>query len=374
MDRQMLRSHQWPSRGLLKTRLGAGVAVALLISLPSCGGNQGSEAEGSSASSAAAGPADIPAVLATVEGEDITMEDVRARIGENLEAMDMRYRRERHTAIQNTLDQILQERVLLEEARSKNMTVDELVEEAAGGALDPSDEEISAFYEANRSRMGGRTLDQIRPQIAQFLRTQRSQQAARALQDSLSEAKGVRVLLDRFRLEFANEGAPALGPADAPVTLVEFSDFECPYCGQFFPTVKRLESNYGDRLRIIYRQFPLPSLHPNAFKAAEASLCAHEQDRFWDMHDLLFTEQDRLTVRDLKEKAGRLGLDQAEFDACLDTSRYVEQIQEDQREGRLAGINGTPALFLNGIPVEGGAVSYDVAAAAIEAELERVGG
>jgi predicted DsbA family dithiol-disulfide isomerase len=370
----MSRSQQRSPRGLARTRLHAGAVLALIAGLPSCGGNPGSEAGASSASNAAADPADIPAVLATVDGEDITMDDVRARIGESLEAMDMRYRRERHTNIQNTLDQILQERVLLAEARSKDMTVDELVEEAAGGALDPSDEEISAFYNANRSRMGGRTLDQIRPQIAQFLRTQRSQAAARALQDSLSEAKGVRVFLDRFRLEFDNEGAPALGRTDAPVTLVEFSDFECPYCGQFFPTLKRLESNYGDQLRIVYRQFPLPSLHPNAFKAAEASLCAHEQDRFWDMHDLLFTEQDRLTVRDLKEKAGRLGLDQAEFDACLDTSRYTEQIQEDQREGRLAGINGTPALFLNGIPVEGGAVSYDVAAAAIEAELERAGG
>lgn len=368
----MSRTQQRSPRGLPRIRLRAGTQIVLLSTLWSCGGDSGSEA-GASSPSNAAGPVDIPAVLATVEGEDITMEDVRARIGDNLDAMDMRHRRERHTAIQGTLDQILQERVLLAEARSRDMTVDELVQEAAGDALNPSEEEISAFYEANRSRMGGRTLDQIRPQIAQFLAAQRSQAAARALQDSLSEAKGVRVFLDRFRLEFANEGAPALGGADAPVTLVEFSDFECPYCGQFFPTLKRLEANYGDQLRIVYRQFPLPSLHPNAFKAAEASLCAHEQGRFWDMHDLLFQEQERLTVRDLKEKAGRLGLDQADFDACLDTSRHVAQVQEDQREGRLAGISGTPALFLNGIPIEGGAVAYDVVAAAIEEELDRQG-
>ncbi len=368
----MSRSRWRSSPGLAGARPGAGTIVALTLALSSCGGDRGAE-DAASGPDAAAGPTEMPSVLASVGGEDITMEDVRARIGETLEAMDMRHRRERHTTIQGTLDQILQERVLLAEARSRDMTVDELVREAAGGSLDPSDEDISAFYDANRSRMSGRTLDQIRPQIAQFLRNQRSQEAARELQDSLSEAKGVRVFLDRFRLELANEGAPALGPDDAPVTLVEFSDFECPYCSQFFPTLKRLEAEYGDQLRIVYRQFPLTSIHPNAFKAAEASLCAHEQDRFWDMHDLLFQEQDRLTVRDLKEKAGRLGLDQDAFDTCLDTSRHVEQIQEDLREGRRAGISGTPALFVNGIPIEGGAVAYDVAAAAVEAELERAG-
>ncbi len=369
----MSRSQRRFSADLARRRLGSAALVALAAALSGCGGREGA-GEATSALNTDAWPPDIPAVLATVDGEDITLDDVRARIGDNLDAMDMRYRRERHTAIQNTLDQILQERVLLEEARSRDMTVDELVRETAGETLDPAEEEIAAFYEANRSRMGGRTLDQIRPQIAQFLRNQRSQQVARELQDSLSEAKAVRVFLDRFRLAFDNEGAPARGPADAPVTLVEFSDFECPFCSQFFPTVRRLEAEYGDRLRIVYRQFPLTSIHPNAFKAAEASLCAHEQDRFWDMHDLLFQEQDRLTVRELKEKAGRLGLDQVAFDTCLDTSRYVEQVQEDLREGSRAGISGTPALFLNGIPIEGGAVSYEVVATAVEAELERLEG
>jgi protein-disulfide isomerase len=123
-------------------------------------------------------------------------------------------------------------------------------------------------------------------------------------------------------------------------------------------------------VRIVYRQFPLTNLHPFAFKAAEASLCANEQGMFWQMHDAMFADQQKLSVTDLKQTARRLGMNGKSFDACLDSGRYVEQVQNDQKEGSRIGVNGTPAMFINGVAVEGGAVPYSVLEAAIQKELE----
>ena len=174
-----------------------------------------------------------------------------------------------------------------------------------------------------------------------------------------------------YRLTFNNTGAPTSGKAGAPVTLVEFSDFQCPYCQGFVPTLKRIEKVYGDKVMIVYRQYPIPNLHPNAFKAAEASLCANEEGKFWELHDVMFAEQQQLSVSDLKEKARRLSMNSKKFDGCLDSGRYVEQVQNDQKEGLRVGISGTPAVFINGILVEGGAVPFETIASIINRELAR---
>ena len=321
--------------------------------------------------SAPAAESDIPDVLATIDGQEITMTEIRARAGDDLGKMEAVYQRQRHKVVESTLDAILRERVLLAEAEKQGKTIDQLIVAEAGGSLDPSDVEVAAWYEENRARTGGRSLESIRDQVTDYLRNQRREEAAQKLQKRLNQERKVSVNLEPYRLRFNNEGAPALGPDNAQVTLVEFSDFECPFCNRFSPTLKRLEENYGDKLRIVYRQYPIPNLHANALKAAEASLCAHEQGKFWDLHDLMFQEQKRLAIRDLKEKAGRLGMDQAKFGSCLDSGRFAEQVQNDMREGELSGVTGTPALFVNGIPIDGGAVAYDVVARAIDKELER---
>lgn len=345
----------------------------MIGALAGCTNQKAASAAQSQGPNEAPAPAsgDLPNVLATIGDEEITMADVRARIGDNLDQMEARYRQAQYKLVNNTLQEILRERVLLDEAKKQGKTADQLVAEEIGGSVEPSDVEIAAWYQDNQSRTGGRALEQIKPQIADYLRNERRKEAVAKLEARLNEERKVNIRLEPYRLHLNNEGAPSMGPENAPVTLVEFSDFDCPYCGRFHPTLKKLSEKFGNQLRVVYRQYPIVNLHPNAFKAAEASLCASDQDKFWEMHDLMFQEQGRLSVSELKVKAGRVGLDQKKFDECLTTGRFTEQVQEDLKEGGRVGVTGTPALFVNGVMVEGGAVSLDVVSQAIERELAR---
>lgn len=311
------------------------------------------------------------AVLATIGDEKITMADVRDRTGELLDQLDIQYRQTRDKLIGSAVDSIVRERLLADEAKKKGTTPTELMATTISAAGEPSSLEIEAWYKDNQARIGGRTLDQVRPQIVTLLQKQRRTAATEKLEQRLRAERKVAVLFEPHRLQFSNEGAPTFGKKDAPVTLVEFSDFQCPYCQAAAPTLKQVEQKYGDKVQIVYRQFPIPSLHPFAFKAAEASLCANAQGKFWELHDLMFQDQTKLAVSDLKEKARRLGLDQKKFNECLDSGRYVERVQNDQKEGRLLGVNGTPAMFINGVYVDGGSVPFSVLEAQIEKELAR---
>jgi len=147
---------------------------------------------------------------------------------------------------------------------------------------------------------------------------------------------------------------PYLGSKDAKVTIIEFSDFECPACKRAEPVVKQVTSYYGDKILFVYRDFPIYQLHPFAQKAAEASECAFEQDKYWEMHDKLFDNQDALDVSSLKRYAREIGLDGAQFDSCLDSSKYQSEVEKDANDGVKAGVQGTPTFFINGKQYTGG--------------------
>jgi protein-disulfide isomerase len=175
------------------------------------------------------------------------------------------------------------------------------------------------------------------------------------------------------RVAVATEGHPSRGAVDAPVTIVEFSDFECPFCARVGPILRQLEEAYGGKVRRVYRQFPLVTLHPRARKAAEASLCADEQQRFWEMHEALFEQPLALEPSDLSAKAQRLGLDMQRFGACLDSGRFSARVEQDLQEGVRVGVTGTPAVFINGRMVSG-ARPYADFARIIDEELARASG
>lgn len=147
---------------------------------------------------------------------------------------------------------------------------------------------------------------------------------------------------------------PAWGPADAPVTIVEFGDYQCPYCKRFYDeTFPAIKAAYEGRVRFVYRDFPLTSIHPYAQKAAEASECADDQGRFWDYHDVLWANQGALDIASLKAYAAQLGLDMATFDDCLNSGKNAQEVQKDHSDGASYGVPGTPTFFINGVKLVG---------------------
>ena len=142
------------------------------------------------------------------------------------------------------------------------------------------------------------------------------------------------------------------GPEDAKVTIIEFSDFECPFCGKVAPTVKQLKEEYSDRVRFVYKHFPLPS-HSTAPKAAEAAECAGDQGKFWEMHDKMFANQKTLFPNSLKSYAKEIGLNETAFSNCLDSGVMASRIQSDQQEGNSFGVRATPTFFINNRKIEG---------------------
>lgn len=309
------------------------------------------------------------AVLAKVGETEISESDVEALVAAEL----VQVRNQRHQALEQGLSRAVSDRLIELEAAARGMTTDELIEaEVQANTGTVSQEDVDAFYEERKEQIRA-PKEQVEEQIRQYLQQQQGGELFQNLVASLEAKYGVERYLEAPRVAVAADGHPAKGPADAPVTIVEFSDFECPYCSRVLPSLRQVMENYSDTVRVVFRQFPLNSIHARAQKAAEASLCANDQGKFWEMHDAMFEEQKSLEVAQLKEKATRIGLDAESFAACLDGDTHAAQVAEDLQEGATAGVSGTPAMFINGRFING-AVPYETLAEMIDRELERAGG
>jgi protein-disulfide isomerase len=179
----------------------------------------------------------------------------------------------------------------------------------------------------------------------------------------------VTVALRAPTVEIATEGEPSLGPANAPVTIVEFSDFQCPYCRQAQGTLKQLMAAYEGKIKLVFRDFPLRNIHPQAQKAAEAAQCAAEQQKFWPYHDKLFASTN-FQMDELKKFAQELELNMEQFTSCLDSSKHAAGVDADMQAGQQAGVNATPTFFVNGYPLSG-AASYERFKELVDAALEQ---
>jgi len=310
--------------------------------------------------------ADAPKVLAVVNGKPITEAEVRQGRATDFTAMALSHRRDEQRLLEVGLDDLVKKTLIDAEAAARGITAAEVV--AAAKPVPVTDADVDRFYDENKARIP-KPKEQVLPQIRQYLEQAAEKKANEDFVAGLKAKYKVEMKLEPLRVAVAATG-PSDGPENAPVTLVEFSDFQCPYCGQFLATLTKLKTKYGDKLRIVFRQYPL-SIHPLAPKAAEAALCANEQGKFWQMHDAMFQNQAALAVQDLKKTAAGLGLEAAKFDSCLDTGKTAAAVQRDLQEGTAVGVGSTPSMFINGRFLEG-SQPLDQLTAIVDDELRRL--
>ncbi|MBM3770104.1 MAG: thioredoxin [Acidimicrobiia bacterium] len=266
------------------------------------------------------------------------------------------------------IDDIINIRLVEREAKAQGIEVAPLLErEITHKVVPPTELDVAAWYKANPQRVNGAAIEQVRDPIRNLLMQERSQEARRVYLDSLRAKLSISVSLDPPRVQIDAAGRPTRGPNGAPIEIVEFSDFQCPFCLSAFPTVQKVLQIYGDKIRFTYRHYPLQN-HPNARPAAEASACAAEQGKFWEYHDRLFTDQSKLSQGDLRQHAAALGLNAINFNDCLESKRFARQVDEDVDAGNKVGVNGTPAFFING-RILSGAQPFDAFKRIIDEEL-----
>lgn len=254
------------------------------------------------------------------------------------------------------------------EAKKRGVTVNELLKiEIFDKVGKISDEEVRIFFEDNKARLQGRSLDDLKEPIRSQLLARKASLYRMNFLDRLRSAADLKILLAPPKIEVSADDDPSKGGKGAKVTIIEFTDYQCPFCSKVRPTVKQLVTDYGDKVRYVLRDFPL-EFHPSAKKAAEAAQCAGDQDKYWEYSDVLWDNQKSLEVADLKRYAGELKLDQKKFDACLDDGKYSAEVDKDQADGAKAGVNGTPTFFING-RVLSGALPLDEFKKIIDAEL-----
>jgi protein-disulfide isomerase len=268
------------------------------------------------------------------------------------EAQLIELRRKRFELRQATLAQMIDEGLLEAEAAKRSIELQQLfVDEVEAKVPEPSLNELAAFYEENKAQMEG-TLAEMTPGLSSYLLQESRRERMMAFIAELRTSAGVKVYLEPERVSITGGNAARMGPQNAPIEVIEFSDFECPFCARGADVTKQLVEHYGDKVTIYFKHFPLP-MHANANVAAQAAECANDQGKFWEYHDVLFRNQKALGAQALVGYAADLSLDSEAFQQCLSSQKYASRIDSDLAEGKSVGMSGTPGFYINGIPLSG---------------------
>jgi protein-disulfide isomerase len=303
--------------------------------------------------------------LALINDEPITSDEVEKPLGAQISKLEEQI----YALKRQRLEGLIQTRLLAKEAAKRGLSVPALLEAEVTTKITPvTDQEIENYYQANKTKYPG---DNYRQTIQAQLENQRRGARQQAFIQALRAQANIVVNLKPppvYRADVTAGGAPIRGSENAAVTIIEFSDFHCPYCKQVQPTLKRILSDYGDRVRLAYRDFPIDQLHPSARKAAEAARCANDQGKFWEFHDKLYAGGADASLETLTRLAGEIDMDAAAFQQCIAIGKHRSGIDRDIEEATRFGVNGTPGFFINGRLISG-AQTFESFARVINEEL-----
>jgi len=307
--------------------------------------------------------------LAEVDGVPVSAEEVDKAIGASLGKLQEQI----FNLKRQKLEELINATLLTREARKRGVSVPALLDaEVTSKVALVTEQEVEAFYEANKTRIQGDPVA-ARQQIRINLQNQRLATKKQEFFQLLRSNAKIAVYLKPppvHRVEVSTNGAPSKGPVKAPVTIVKFEDFHCPFCKKVQPTLAQVLSKYGEKVRLIHRDFPIDGIHPAARKAHEAARCANEQGKFWQYHDVLYANAPKADAADLKSYAREVGLDVPAFEKCVASGEFRDVVQKDIEEGTRLGVNGPPAFFINGRLLSG-AEPIERFAAIIDDEISR---
>jgi protein-disulfide isomerase len=291
-------------------------------------------------------------ILAKINGKEITEEML---IGDaKMDFFEIKKRE--YDLRKERLNKLMQEELIGAEAKKANLSTDEFIEKSVvKGDIKIGDSDYEKFVK-ERNVPKDQITPQIKERIMTFMKTQKRQDLVDAYVAKLTKDNPVEVYFAKPRVDVKVEigDSPAFGNKDAKVTVVEYSDFQCPFCAKGANVVTEIKKKYGSKVRVAFKHFPLP-MHPEARPASEASMCINEQspDKFWKFHDLLFKEQKKMSADDLKAHAKAVGADMKKFEECVGAKKFAKFVQDDMDAGEKIGVRSTPTFFVNGQMVAG---------------------
>ncbi|NOY25581.1 MAG: DsbA family protein [Oligoflexia bacterium] len=325
------------------------------------------------ASTITAGQMAPDTVLASWNGGQITFADLQKTLGVDLTQMEVEYLTKRFTTESQGVDQLLIQKLIGAEAAKRGVSTQDLIKaEVTDKTAAPTDAEIQQMYAAMSRQLRGAPLDQVRDAVSQQVSQRKQTEVFTTWVGALKTAAGAKTSVpfpDMPRFDVSIDDDPMMGAKDAPVTIIQFAEYQCPYCGKANATVKKLLDDYDGKVRMVFRDFPL-SFHPNAIPAALAANCADKQGKYWQIHDLMMQNQRSLEEKDLTAYATQVGLDLDQWNTCRKDPATRTEVDDDMAAGKALGITGTPAFFINGIMLSG-ALPYTMFAQIIDKELEQ---